>query len=50
MESLSNDGSTVLGTIAHEEDSWLELDDEELAALVNSVPFVREILVPHVVE
>ena len=48
LHFLRSDGSTMLGSIAHEEDGWLEFDDEELAAFVRSVPSsLREILVPH---
>ncbi|MBX3128286.1 MAG: hypothetical protein KF718_16295 [Polyangiaceae bacterium] len=33
---LRTDGSTVLGTVAHEEDGWLELADQEYSSIVAS--------------
>jgi hypothetical protein len=35
---LRADGTTWLGSIAHERDAWLELDEAEAAALVARVP------------
>jgi hypothetical protein len=33
---LRSDGSTVLGTVAHETDGWLELSDDEYSKVVTS--------------
>ncbi|MDQ1748887.1 MAG: hypothetical protein QOD07_3150 [Frankiaceae bacterium] len=36
LHLLRADGTTVLGTVAQEEDAWLELDDRELGELMTS--------------
>lgn len=42
---LRADGSTVLGTISHESDAFLELSVDEYESLVRSVPGLSEFLV-----
>jgi hypothetical protein len=38
LHLLRSDGTTVLGTVAQEEDAWLELDEDELRQLRSSAP------------
>jgi hypothetical protein len=42
---LRLDGTTVLGSIAHERDAFLELTDAEFSALVPAVPKLPEIAI-----
>lgn len=42
---LRADGSTALGTISHESDAFMELDADEYASLLSSVPGLSAILV-----
>jgi hypothetical protein len=40
---VRSDGSAILATIAHENDAYLEVDDEELAHLIERVPELAHI-------
>ena len=40
---VRSDGSPILATIAHENDAYLEVDDEELAHLIERVPELAHI-------
>jgi hypothetical protein len=44
MFFLRSDGSTLLGTIAHEVDAFLELSPEEESAIVRRVPELSEMI------
>jgi hypothetical protein len=41
---LRDNGELLLGSIAHEREAWLALDDNELVGLERSVPGIKEIL------
>lgn len=38
LHLLRNNGSTVLGNIAQEDDAWLELDQDEFGRLCSTTP------------
>jgi len=48
LHFLRLDGSTVLGSVAQEEDAWLELSDEELAGWRHSAgSLLNAAIAPH---
>jgi hypothetical protein len=47
LHFLREDGSVVLGSIAQEDDAWLELDAEEMQALRDAHARVAAVLRPH---
>jgi len=44
---LRIDGTTVLGSISHERDAFLEITDNEYASITRSVPEITRIILPH---
>ena len=47
LHLLREDGSTVLGTIAQENDVWLELSDDELHVLLTKAPDILRSALAH---